>query len=113
MDALATAVASNPLYYIGCLLALGAVVGVLYFTQGISLGVKNLITLSEESHHVEHAHTHGLQGLYLVMVVFGIWEILRVIFIGGDASLWVLIFILLTPLWIPWLKRLFTGGGGH
>jgi len=56
---------------------------------------------------MEHVRTRSLWGLYLCMAALGIWECIRIIL--GEAPVsptLVLAVILLSPVWVSWLKGL-------
>lgn len=108
-------IAQNPLLYVGYLFSLFAAAGVLYFVAGFMGGMKHQITYSEDADHVVHDRTHALQGLYLCMVVLGLWQAVRVFMGEASPSILILSFVLLSPLWAPWLKATLSGkgGGGH
>lgn len=115
LTALYTAFFADPLYYIGVIFALWGAWGFGLFIAGLANGLPHLFTFGESDDHMEHARVHIVQGLYLTMTAFGAWEIVRVI--AGAAPwgyLW-LSFIMLLPLWLPWLLRggKPAGGGGH
>lgn len=114
MENFALQLASDPLTYVGYIFALFGAVGVLIFCAGFFGSVKHLFTYSEGTDHMEHARTRALWGLYLCMVTLGFWELIRLVFGQVPLSSLVLIIILLSPAWIPWLKGLITGkSGGH
>ncbi len=104
----------DPLLYVGYALSVLGAVGALFFVAGFSGGIKHLFTYSESADHMEHARTRSLQGLYLCMVAFGIWQGIRVLFGQAPLSTLTLVVILLSPAWIPFLKSLFSGkSSGH
>lgn len=105
---------TNPALYIGYALATVGAVGILIFCAGFFGALSHLFTYSESADHMEHARTRGLWGLYLSMVALGLWQIVRLILGEADSSSLILIAILLSPMWIPWIKGLLTGSsGGH
>lgn len=109
MDSFAVALVSNPLYYAGAALALCAAAGVLLFMWGFGSGVGNLFHMHGNDDHLLHARVRVVQGLYICMAVLGIWELIRVLL--GEApvgSTLILAAILLSPVWLPWLKGLFN-----
>jgi len=106
--------AANPLLYIGYLLCLFAAAGVLYFVSGVVGGVKHMLAYDQAADHLKHHRVHALQGLYLCMVILGIWETIRIFLGETPGSTFILVIILLSPVWAPWLKALLSGrGGGH
>lgn len=115
MDQFFLRVFENPVLYIGYVLAIVGAIGVLLFIAGFSGGIKHLFTYSESASHMEHARTRALWGVYLCMVTLGIWETIRVLLGEASQATLILVIILLSPAWIPWLRTLFTGtsGGGH
>jgi hypothetical protein len=114
MENFIIAIAEDPLLYIGYLLSAAAAVGVLLFAAGFSGGIKHLFTYSEDADHMEHARTRSLWGLYLCMAVLGVWESIRVLVGEAPPSTLILVIILLSPIWIPLLKGLFTSdSNGH
>ena len=112
MDSLVLAFIEDPLRYIAYLFAFFAAVGVLLFVAGFSGAIPHIFTYSESAHHMEHARSRAIWGLLICMVVLGLWETLRVIVGQAPLSYLWLSLILLTPLWIPWVKGLLKGGGG-
>lgn len=112
MDAFVIALLSNPLYYIGAALALAAAVGMLLFFWGLASGIGNLFHMHGHDEHLHHARIRIVQGLYLSMVVLGIWQLIRIAIGEAPPSAIILVLVLLTPVWIPWLTKLMSGGGG-
>lgn len=107
-------IVSDPVLYIGYLLAAAGAAGVLLFFAGFFGSIKHLFTYSESASHMDHARTRALFGLYLAMVSLGVWESIRLVLGQVPGSTIILILILLSPAWIPWLKALITGkSGGH
>lgn len=108
-------VLQDPFPYIGYALSILGAYGALTFLGGLFTSIKHLITYSESSDHVEHSRTNSLWGLYLCMFAFGVWEFFRIL--QGElapTSGFILVAILLSPAWVPWLKALATGkSGGH
>lgn len=105
----------DPVPYIGYALSIIGAYGALSFIGGLLGSIKHLITYSESTDHVEHSRTNSLWGLYLCMFAFGVWEIIRIF--QGELALtsgMILVALLLSPAWVPWLKALATGkSGGH
>ncbi len=112
MEALFTAVYTDPLRYIGYFLAFFAAMGGVLFIAGFGGGIPHHFTFAESDSHMEHARARITMGLLWCMVVFGLWEIVRVISGQVPPSYLWLSLILLTPVWIPWVKALLKGGGG-
>lgn len=106
---------SNPVASLGYVLAFIGGLGVLFCVSGIFTSLRFQLTYSVSAHHLEHARTRSLWGLYLAMVSLGIWETVRLLLGEVPGSTIILILILLAPAWIPALKALFTGksSGGH
>lgn len=114
MDAFLAAIYQDPLRYIEYLFAFCGAIGILLFIAGFGSGIPHIFTYSESWSHMMHARARAIWGILVVMVVLGLWEIVRVIV--GEASLGYLILalLLLTPLWLPWLHKKASGkGGGH
>jgi hypothetical protein len=112
MDGFFSALTHNPMHYISYAFAFFGGLGMLLFLSGWGSGMPHIFTFSESQHHMDHARARAVWGILLCMVTLGWWEIVRVI--TGEAPLtylW-LSLALLTPLWIPWLKKLAAGGGG-
>lgn len=112
MESIIIALVSDPLYYIGMVLAAAGAGAFLLFMRGFASGVGNLFHMHGHEGHLEHARVRIVWGLYLCMLLLGVWQILRVI--AGTAplsQLW-LALILLSPAWIPWLYKKATGKGG-
>ena len=114
MENFVVTLVQNPLLYIGYFLSAVGALGVLLFFGGFFGGVKHLFNYSESATHMEHARTRSLWGLYLCMATLGVWEFIRMLLGEVPAgSTLILIIILLSPAWAPWLKGLFTGTSGH
>ena len=97
----------NPVLYIGYFLSAVGALGVLLFFTGFFGGIKHLFTYSEDADHMDHARTRAMWGLYLCMLALGLWELIRVVL--GEvpvSSTLILAAILLSPVWIPWIKGL-------
>ena len=107
MDTLVIELTTNPLRYIEYFLAVMGAIGALLFFAGIGGGLPFLFTYSEDQHHMDHARTRAMWGLYLCMAALGLWELVRVVLgeVSASSTL-VLVVILLSPAWIPWLKGL-------
>lgn len=113
MDAVLYAVFADPMRYIGAFCALMGALGLLYFIAGFALGVVHLITYSQSAHHMAHAYERIVWGVLWCMVWLGMWEALRVVAGQAPPSYLIVAFILLSPLWVPWLRKKTKGGGGH
>ena len=101
----------DPLLYISYLFAFFGAMGGVLFLSGFSSGFRHVFTYSEDWNHMQHTRTRTVWGILMCMVTLGFWEILRVIIGQAPLSYLWLSLLMLTPLWIPWLKKL--GGGGH
>ena len=113
MEALYAAFYADPMYYIGIIFALWGAWGFALFMAGFGGGVRHLFTYSESESHMAHARERIVWGLLLSMTAFGGWEIVRVI--AGEVPwtyLWIS-FVMLVPLWLPWLWRGGKPAGGH
>jgi len=109
MDTLVIELTTNPLRYIEYFLAVMGAIGALLFFAGIGGGLPFLFTYSEDQHHMDHARTRAVWGIYICMLTIGFWEFVRVIIGSAPPSyLWWALFFL-TPLWIPWLYKLAFG----
>lgn len=105
----------NPLLYIGYFLSAVGAAGALLFFAGFFGGIKHIFTYDESADHMDHARTRSLWGLYLCMVTLGIWQCIRVLLgeVPASSTL-LLVVILFSPAWAPWLKGLSTGkSSGH
>lgn len=109
MEALVLHIVQNPMLYVGYLFAAAGAAGILLFFAGFFGGVGHLFSYSESAPHMEHARTRALWGLYLCMVTFGLWELIRLLLGQAPGSSIILILIMLSPAWIPWLKAVITG----
>ena len=107
MENLVVNLVQNPVLYIGYFLSAVGGAGVLLFFGGFFGGIGHLFSYSEDADHMEHARTRVLWGLYLCMAALGLWELVRVVLgeVSASSTL-VLVVILLSPAWIPWLKGL-------
>lgn len=112
MEALYAAFYADPMYYEGIIFALWGAWGFAVFIGGFAGGVRHLFTYSESDSHMAHAREQVVWGLLLAMTAFGGWELVRVIVGLAPLSYLWLVAVMLTPLWIPWLRGLF-GGKGH
>ncbi len=107
MENFVIAITQNPVLYIGYFLSAVGAIGFLLFVAGFFGGIGHLFSYSEDANHMEHARTRALWGLYLCMAALGVWEFIRVIL--GEvptSSTLILVVILLSPAWIPPLKKL-------
>lgn len=68
---------ANPLLYIGGVFALCAALAFLIFLAGMGGGTIHLFTIHENANHMEHARTRAVWGLFLLAVLFVLWELLR------------------------------------
>jgi hypothetical protein len=107
------ALVHDPLRYIEYLFAFLGAMGAVLFIAGIGSGARHIFTYAEDDHHMTHTRARALWGIIICMVMLGWWEVLRVIIGQAPLSYLWLALLLLTPLWIPWLKKLAKGGGGH
>ena len=107
MENLVVNLVQNPVLYIGYFLSAVGAAGFLLFVAGFFGGIKHLFSYSESTDHMEHVRTRSLWGLYLCMLALGLWELIRIIL--GEAPVsptLVLAVILLSPVWVSWLKGL-------
>lgn len=115
MENFVLSVVQNPIPSIGYVLSIIGAYGALMFLGGLLGSIKHLVTYSESTDHVEHGRTNSLWGVYICMVTFAVWQCVRVV--AGEvafSSVAILIVLLLSPAWVPWLKALATGKkGGH
>jgi hypothetical protein len=105
----------DPLRYVEYIFAFLGSLGLLLFIAGFGSGFRHVFTYGEDDHHMAHARGRAMWGVLVCMVVLGLWEIVRVILGQVPLTYLWLSLILLTPLWIPWIKGLLSGkgGGGH
>jgi hypothetical protein len=113
MDAFLSAFFQDPMRYIAYGFAFFSAVGIVLFLRGFGSGMPHLFTYSEDAEHMEHARARAVWGVLVCMVVWGLWEVVRVVVGQAPPSYLILSLLLLTPLWIPWLKKAASGGGGH
>ena len=116
-------IASDPVFYAGCILSFFAVFGFLIFLRGFLAGAGYVYLNDGHAEHQDHANTRVTWGLFMVFVCFVFWEILRLFaswFGLSDANKtlsWsILIGIVL--IWIfstlkGFIKNMTAGGGGH
>jgi hypothetical protein len=115
MEALYAAFFADPMYYVGVIFAAWGAWGVTLFIMGFAGGARHLFTYSESDSHMKHARERIVWGLLLSMTAFGGWELLRVaVGLAPLTYLWIVV-VMLTPLWIPWVRGLLGGkkSGGH
>jgi len=105
----------NPVLYIGYFLSAVGAVGALLFFGGFFGGIGHLFSYDNDADHMDHARTRAMWGLYLCMLALGLWELIRIVL--GEvpvSSTLILAAILLSPVWIPWIKGLLFGKpNGH
>ena len=107
MENLVVNLVQNPVLFIGYFLSAVGAAGFLIFTAGFFGGIRHTFSYSESADHMEHARTRSLWGIYLCMAALGVWEFIRVILGEAPASsTLVLVVILLSPVWIPLIKKL-------
>ena len=104
---------SNPLLYIKYFLTACAAIGAMLFIAGLTGGVSHIFTYKENASHMEHRRTRTVWGVYVLMVSWGVWEVVKVAISMAAPSHLFFALLLLTPLWVPWLKRSIFGGGEH
>jgi|GEM_PF-6602479 len=107
------ALVADPLRYIEYLFALSGAIGGVLFIAGFGSGARHIFTYGEDKHHMEHCRARIIWGTLICMVTLGLWEIVRVILGQAPLSYLIISLVLLTPAWIPWLRGLAKGGGGH
>jgi hypothetical protein len=112
MEAFLDVLYTDPLRYIEYLFAFFGAMGMVLFFAGFGSGARHLFTFGESADHMHHVRARIIWGILLCMVTLGLWEILRVILGLAPLSYLILSLLLLTPLWIPWLRGAFKGGGG-
>lgn len=110
---------SDPLFYIGSFLATFAVFGFLAFLRGFLGGVTHLLKHNGNEWHQAHQRTRTVWGIYIMAVMFALWEVVRLIAsvfgrenANVELSLWI---VGIFAVWIVWriLKNLFAGGNNH
>ena len=72
---------ANPLYYIGALFSVLAALAFLVFLRGFLGGIVKAFTMNASDSHMEHARTYSVWGVFLLALLFVLWEIIR--WIGG------------------------------
>ena len=110
MENVVLTLVQNPVLYIGYFLSAVGAVGALLFFAGFFGGIGHLFSYSEDADHMEHARTRAIWGIYLCMLALGLWECIRIVL--GEvpvSSTLILVAILLSPVWIPFLKGLLLG----
>jgi hypothetical protein len=101
---------ADPMKYIAYMLVFVAACGAILFFGGFGSGARHLFTFGESSSHMQHARVRIVWGILLIMAAWGWWEIFRVIAGQEPLSYLWLALLLLTPVWIPWVRKLFSGG---
>lgn len=98
---------ANPLLYIGGLMSLCAAVAFIIFLAGFAGGLPHLFTNSESDEHMEHSRTRTMWGLGWLILIFGVWEIIR--FLWGLAprshalfGLFLIFVLYFVPWYIKW-----------
>lgn len=74
-----TVVYSNPLYYIGALLAAYGAMGFVRFMSGAFTGAHHTIMLDGHRDHMNHYRHRIRQGLGFMVEAFFVWEIIRLL----------------------------------
>ena len=105
------------------LLAFLAALSFLVYFRGFLGSVGNIFRMNAHEEHLEHAQAREIWGVYLLIFIFIVWEILRTVaiwlgFQDGDPSLGIWFAGIIAVLWIFNFvrKNLFkksSGGGGH
>jgi len=114
MDWLLELLYTDPVRYVAYVFAFFGACGVLLFFIGFGGGIGHLFTFGHSQSHMDHARARIVWGLLICMVVLGLWEALRVIVGDAPLSYLILVILLLTPVWVPWVSRGFkSGDGGH
>ncbi len=70
---------ADPMYYIGAVFVAAAVFAFLIFFRGFLPGVTQLVTFSGNDEHLRLAYTRVIWGTYLLVIIFCIWEVVRLV----------------------------------
>ena len=117
MEAIWQTVSSDPLYYIGAILAFWAAIGFLTFLRGLLSGLPHFFKYDGNDGTLPNHRHRAIWGVVILTSAFGLWELTRwsasLITGSGDAlSIWFIllltIFIWLPPLW-TYTKELIPG----
>ena len=96
---------ADPLYYFGALFSFFAAIAFVTFLGGFLGGVPHLITFSEDEEHMVRARTRAVWGVGWLLILFGCWEIIQVLMGAAPFSRLLLVVILFSILWVPWLTE--------
>lgn len=77
MQAFAAALVSDPMWFIGLLLATLGALGFLTFLRGFLSGVPHFFTLSTDDEHLQHHRVRTTWGFWIMVFVFIVWSLLR------------------------------------
>lgn len=70
-------IVSNPYAFAVLFLCLFAAWGFITFMMGFFGGIRNMLTLKGNEHHVHHAHTRAVHGMLMLTTAFILWEVVR------------------------------------
>lgn len=79
METLLNNFLSDPMFYIGAIFAGFAVLAFLTFLRGFLTGAPELFTNNSNYEHLRIAYTRVLWGTFLLVIIFAVWEVLRLI----------------------------------
>lgn len=77
MGAIVDSLVSDPLWYIGFLLATLAALAFLVFLRGFLSGVPHFFTLSSHDEHIHHHRVRVTWGFFLLLFLFILWQVIR------------------------------------
>lgn len=111
---------ATPFHYVEMVFAFLATIAFLIFLRGFLGSIGNVFKMNGHDEHVAHAQVRQVWGLFLLAMIFAIWEMTRTVVSwigfhdGGQTVLgyYIAAFIALVLLFQFVKKNLFSGGGG-
>jgi hypothetical protein len=113
-------VLATPFHYVEMLFAFIATLSFLVFFRGWLGSIGNIFKMSAHEEHLEHSQVREIWGVYLLIFLFMVWEIVRTVASwfgfqdGGQVTLgyWCAGIMVLIYAFLFIKKSLFSGGGG-
>lgn len=116
MITLLNSIISDPLFYIGAIVAAIAVFGFLVYLRGFLAGVGHILLNDGHAEHQAEAQVRTAWGFLILLYMVLIWEIIRALggwFGYGDGNPMNAIWLVIVLLIISFLSREKKAGGGH
>ncbi|HVY72428.1 MAG TPA: hypothetical protein VG984_00010 [Candidatus Paceibacterota bacterium] len=111
---------ASPFHYVEIVFAFLATIAFLIFLRGFLGSIGNVFKMNGHDEHVAHAQVRQVWGLFLLAMVFAVWEMTRTVASwigfhdGGQTNLgyYIAALIALVGAYRFVKKNLFSGGGG-